>query len=181
MKVFTDTKNRKWDCSVTVATTKRVRAALDVNLIALLQDDGGKGYGALVADEVKFTEVLYWVVKPQADSLGVDDFGFCEGFDESVLLDSEAALYEGLVDFFRDPKKRELLRALRRKSKEVSRLVTEKAFPRVIQEVDSVNQQAEADKILAKMEKELQELKAKRDSQEEKSKNSFSNVPASVP
>lgn len=163
MKVFTDSKNRKWDCSITVGVTKRVRAALNVNLISLLQDNGGKGYGELVSDEVKLTEVLYWIVEPQAKALGIDDYGFCDGFDESVLIDAEAALYEGLVDFFKDPKKREILRALRQKSKEVSRLVTEKALPMAMQEVNSMNPEQIASDFL-----------------EAKSKLLSSNAPASV-
>ncbi len=76
------------------------------------------------------------------------------------------------MDFFKDPRKREILHAVRQKSKDVSRLVTEKAFPRMMQEVDSVNQQQEADKIMEQMEKDLAEAKLN---------HSSSNVPASVP
>jgi hypothetical protein len=171
MKVFTDSKNRKWDCSFTVATNKRVRAGLGINLISLLQDNGSKGYGELVSDEVKLTEVIYWVVKPQADAQGVDDYGFCEGFDESVLLEAEAALYEGLVDFFKDPKKREILRALRQKSNDVSRLVSEKGWPIMNREMDSINPEKIAVELIQKLESDLAA---------EKLKNSSSSVPASV-
>lgn len=160
MKVFTDNKNRKWDCSFNSGTNRRVLAGLSVNLVHMFQDHP-KHYAALIADDVKFTDVLYWVLKPQVERIGLSEDEFHEGFDEGIIMDAAASLYEGVVDFFKDPKKRELLRALWKKAEDVASLVQAGVLPKALQEVEAMSPEKAAAEILEQMEKRSQELKSK--------------------
>ena len=117
MSHFTDTANRRWNLSINVGTVKRVRELTDVDLLAIL--DRPQMLNDLAGDPVRFVDVLFVVIKPQADSLNVTDEQFGESLDGSSIESATDAFLEALVDFFPGARKATLQKVLRR-AKETS-------------------------------------------------------------
>lgn len=94
MRKFTDGKQHTWTVEVTVNALKRARDLVDVDLLS------DAGLQRLSEDLLTAVDVLYAVIKPQADQLGVSDEDFGERLAGQIepALD---ALYGGLEDFFR--------------------------------------------------------------------------------
>lgn len=69
---FTDTAGRTWPVAITVADLKRVRQLAGIELGKLTL----QGLAELVADPATFADVIYVLVKDQADRLGVSDEQF---------------------------------------------------------------------------------------------------------
>lgn len=109
MQTFTDTQGRTWTIAVTVDTIRRVRALTGTDLMAVL---GGELIERLSADPVLLADVLYAVVKPEADARGVDDADFGRALAGDSVAAATTALLEGLVAFFPSPRARLLRQAL---------------------------------------------------------------------
>jgi len=112
MSHFTDTANRRWNLSINVGTVKRVRELTDVDLLAIL--DRPQMLNELAGDPVRFVDVLFVIIKPQADSLDVTDEQFGETLDGSAIEAATDAFLEALVDFFPGARKATLQKVLRR-------------------------------------------------------------------
>jgi len=100
MKTFHDTTGREWTIELNVASVKRVRSLLGVDLLAL-----HAGQPPLItclgSDVCLLCDVLFALVKPQADAAQVSDEQFGQGLGGAALLDGQQALYAELADFFR--------------------------------------------------------------------------------
>lgn len=109
MRTFTDVTGRPWTVTVTVDTIRRVRSLTSIDLLDVIN---GTLIERLTNDPVLLCDVLYAVVKPEADahSLSDIDFGRCLAGD--VIEHATRALLEGLVDFFPNPRRRLLAKAL---------------------------------------------------------------------
>ena len=109
MQSFTDTTGHKWAVDVTVATVKRAKALLAVDLLSVAEQDSDL-YRRLALDPVFMCDVLYAACKPEADALGVTDEQFGERLRGEALDAATDALLRAIADFF--PKgRREMLRA----------------------------------------------------------------------
>lgn len=100
MPKFTDNKGQEWPVEVTVGTVKRVRKLLDVDLLEIL---GGKLIEKLRIDPVFLVDLLYVVVKPEADALKVTDEDFGYRMAGQAIEDGTSALLEAIVSFFPSP------------------------------------------------------------------------------
>ena len=120
MKVFKDTEGREWLLSINVAAVKRVRSLIDVDLMGIIE---GTLLEKLVSDPVMLCDVVYCLVKPDADEKGVSDEEFGKAMGGDVLEHATQALLEELADFF--PKKK---RALLRKALVKLKALEEKAL-----------------------------------------------------
>lgn len=100
MKIFTDALKREWEISVTVAGVRRVAALADVDLLSLAT---GELALELAADPLRVADLLWPVVKPQADAKGVSLESFCEGLAGEALERASACLLAEVVDFFPNP------------------------------------------------------------------------------
>jgi len=100
MKTFTDSAGKTWTLSLTIDSAKRVKGLLDVNLLDLT---GGEPplLTRLGADVILLCDVLYAMVKPQADAAGVTDEQFGAALGGEAILAAQTAFYEELMDFFR--------------------------------------------------------------------------------
>ncbi len=67
----------------------------------------------LAGDPIQFVDILYAVIKPQLDELGIDDVAFGESLDGESVERATEALLEGLVDFFPGARKAMLQRVWR--------------------------------------------------------------------
>jgi hypothetical protein len=122
MQSFVDAGGRRWVIQITIADVKRVRLATEVDLLRLL-DDGLKPLGDLLADLVLFADVLYVLLKPEADAAGISDEDFGHALYGDALDRAEQAFLEALTDFFPEARKRGLLKSIIakiRKAREIS-------------------------------------------------------------
>lgn len=114
MKVFNDTGGREWTVSVTVAAVRRVKDLAGVNLLDL--SAGGKPEDSLAyrlfADPVLLVDVLWSVIKPQADQHGVTDEQFGEAMAGDCIEEATEALLAELVNFTPNPRDRARLQAV---------------------------------------------------------------------
>ena len=108
---FTDDNGDDWLVAITVATVKRLRALLDVDLMTIL-DERGQLLGRFVDDPVLLADVLYVICKPQADEREVSDEQFGGLLAGDTLEKATGAFLEALVDFFPLATKRKALRRL---------------------------------------------------------------------
>ena len=108
MNAFKDSAGHEWQVTITVATVKRVRDLVGVDL---LEAAGGELLRTLALDPVVLVDVLYAVCKPQADAACIEPEAFGSGMAGDVIDDATVAFLAELVDFF--PKsRRQMLRAV---------------------------------------------------------------------
>lgn len=118
---FVDLENREWKLSITIGSVRQVKETLGVDLLGFPEI-----LEKLSGDIYTLVNVLFVLVKPQADKLNVtdEDFGYALGGD--VLEKAVDALMEELINFF-PQRRRELLQKLKTKSKEYQETVLAKA------------------------------------------------------
>jgi len=100
MRTFTDNRGRVWTLVINVAALKRVKAAVGVDLVALIED-GFKGLDLLTRrDVIQFVDTLYVLCRDQAEAAKVTDEDFGAAlFGDSLAAATDAFIGE-LVDFF---------------------------------------------------------------------------------
>ena len=97
MTTFNDTQGRTWTISINVDAIRRVRSLLNVNLLDAVD---GKLLEQLVVDPVLLCDILFALVKPEADARNVTDEDFGRALGGDALDHATTALLEGLADFF---------------------------------------------------------------------------------
>ena len=75
MKVFTDNASRTWSVIITVDSIRRVMKLLGINITEIDVGDPPL-LVRLGTDEMLLCDIIYCLVKPQADELGVSDEDF---------------------------------------------------------------------------------------------------------
>ncbi len=106
MQTFTDGKTT-WEIVVNVATIKRVRSLVNVDLTKIDEGDPPLG-GRLTVDPLLLCDVVFALVKPQADTAGVTDEQFAERMGGDSLRLAFEAFWKELTDFFLKLDRREL-------------------------------------------------------------------------
>jgi len=109
MKTFHDNKARKWAITLNIDALKRVRSLLDVDLMDAVN---GKLLERLIIDPVLLCDVIYCVVKPDADAKEITDEDFGRAMAGDAIERATNALLEELVDFFPERKRLVLTKAL---------------------------------------------------------------------
>jgi hypothetical protein len=99
MKTFTDSASRVWTISITIDSVKRVRDLLSINLLEPEKGDPPL-LTQIATDEILLCDIIYCLIKPQADSLGITDSQFGQSLGGDVILASQNAFYDELIDFF---------------------------------------------------------------------------------
>lgn len=97
MHTFNDTQGRTWSVTINVDAIRRVRGLLDINLLDAVE---GKLLERLVSDPVLLCDILFALVKPEAEARQVSDEDFGRALGGDVLDQATTALLEELVDFF---------------------------------------------------------------------------------
>ena len=115
MRTFKDTAGRLWTVQINVDAIKRVRGLLNVDLLEITD---GKLIERLVSDPVLLCDVLFAVVKPDADAQSVSDVDFGRSMGGDCIEHATTALLEDLTDFF-PSSKRQVLRLALTKLREV--------------------------------------------------------------
>jgi hypothetical protein len=110
MKTFADNAGRTWAITVNVSAVKRVRDLLQVNILEIA-DQKGKLLERLVEDPCLLCDILFCLVKPEAEAKGISDEDFGKALGGDVLDQAADALLTEIADFF--PKgRREVLRRI---------------------------------------------------------------------
>ena len=125
MKRFKDAKGREWDIQINVSQTKRAREILGVS-IAGLAGEGFKPLEDLLNNPEALVDLLFLLVKEQAEKAGVTDIDFGSAFDGDVLQEAGMAFTEELALFIR-PTMRETYRRTLEKGKALQKLMAAKA------------------------------------------------------
>jgi len=126
MATFRDGSGRDWAVTITVATVKRVKSLLGLDLLKIEDNLIGR----VADDPVLLCDLLYAVCKPQADECGVADSAFGELLAGDVLDAATDAFLEELVGFFPRHRRR-VLAAVLAKQKDLLGAVAAKAMARV--------------------------------------------------
>lgn len=144
MHCFRDNAGRTWTVAVNVATVKRVRGLVGVDLYTLV-DDGFKPLAALVSDPVQLADVLYCLCKDEADAKSITDEDFGRALAGDAILLAAEAFVEELIDFFPDARTRASFRKLNATGKEVKARLLDHAET-ILDEIDP---EEEASKLIA--------------------------------
>jgi hypothetical protein len=99
MKTFTDGAGRNWNLAMNIGSIKRVRDLLNVNLVEPEVGDPPL-LTKLGTDIILLIDVIYALIKPQADSLNVSDTDFAMALGGETIKAATEAFYGELVDFF---------------------------------------------------------------------------------
>ena len=121
MRVFKDNAGRSWSVCINVDAIKRVRKLLDVNLLEIAS---GQLIEQLANDPVLLCNVLYVVVKPEADAQKISDEDFGRAMAGDAIEHATTAFLEELVDFFPSGRRRVLAKAMGKLRTLQSRLLT---------------------------------------------------------
>lgn len=114
MRTFTDNAGRTWTIAVTVDAIKRVEGLIaDVNLANLMVGDPPL-LTRLETDIVLLCDVIFALVKPQADQLGVTDEEFGRALGGDAIRMAHDAFWEELRDFFRQLRRTDTARAIKK-------------------------------------------------------------------
>lgn len=110
MKCFKDNQNRNWTIVVNVATVKRVRSLLDINLLDVVKLDSNNKPNVdlleqLASDPVLLCDVIYCICKLEADAQNISDEDFGAAMGGDAIEYGTTALLEELVDFFPEAKR----------------------------------------------------------------------------
>ncbi len=143
MHTFTDNAGRVWTIAINVATIKRVQGSLQINLCKLV-DDHFKGLGGLLADLVRFIDVLYCLCREEAEARNVSDEDFGRAMFGDAIHQAMDAFVEELIDFFPDPKVRHSLRKIIGEA----RKVRSRMMDRAEQVLESFDADREANRLM---------------------------------
>lgn len=109
-RVFCTTDGTKFTLAVNMLTVKRVRELCGVNVLDILGT--GEQLGGYVTDDVKLLEVICAVVRPQLKELDWSDDDFFSRCNGDVLAKATDVLLDEVADFFREPRKGLVKKAL---------------------------------------------------------------------
>lgn len=135
MAKFTDAEGREWTVFIDIPTVKRLRQH-DLDVLGLF-DEGFSGFEKLLADPVRLVDTISLICQEQIKERDMDENGFARALYGDALSRAVDALVEGITSFFHDPKRRESLRTVFRKAKEVESMMYDQAA----KEVDAINVQ----------------------------------------
>ncbi len=109
MRTFKDTAGRMWTLQINVDAIKRVRGLLEVDLLEIAD---GKLIERLASDPVLLCDVVYAILKPDADDQHITDTDFGRAMGGDCLEQATNSLLEELADFFPSSKRQVLRMAL---------------------------------------------------------------------
>ena len=113
---FTDAQGRTWNVGINVVSLERVRDLTGTDLL----DDVGPALERMGRSVRLTVDVLYAVVKPQADAAGVSDVDFGEGLSGQAIASGYDHLLRGLVDFFQwNPTQHRVMKKAMEKSEQL--------------------------------------------------------------
>ena len=99
MAQFKDSKGTAWDLQITVEAIKRVKSALGIDLGNVHQGEPPQS-ARLDTDVVLLIDVIYILLRPQAEAKGISDVEFGESLGGDAAFAAREAFWRSLIDFF---------------------------------------------------------------------------------
>ena len=96
MKTFRDNAGRTWTIALNIGSFKRVLGMTKLDLLG----DPGEAVARMSRDGMALCDVVYAIIKPEADTQGVSDEQFGEAMGGEPMRLATDALMEELSDFF---------------------------------------------------------------------------------
>lgn len=124
MREFRDSEGDVWKLVINVATIKRVRDALGVNLADPLDGDPSP-LARLSLDIVFAVDVVFVLVRSQAEANDVSDERFAELLGPDRITDAYFALLEELTDFFQHLRRPDVVAGIERQKATVAAAIDE--------------------------------------------------------
>lgn len=153
MKKFKDSEGREWSFRITLGSIRRVKEARNINLLDIASEAFGAMFDKL-ADPIALGEMLFILCMDEAEKRSLSESQFYDLFVGDVIETARVALLEEIVDFFPGAPRRQALRTMIEKFRELEKVRTEMTAQRV-QMMDVKNLQAQLEKVEAtKMEKQ---------------------------
>jgi hypothetical protein len=115
VQTFRDMKGRLWEAHLTIGMVKRIKAMTGVDLYEA-KDNKFTFAEKVLGDPITAVDVLFVILKDQADKIGVTDEEFGRSLGGDSLGAALTALWEAIIDFFPDPTVRQALRDLKEAS-----------------------------------------------------------------
>jgi len=126
MRTFKDNQGREWTIAINVDVAKRVLDLTGISVVTLTPETLDK----MVSDAIKLVDVVYAIVKPQADSRSVARSDFDASIGGASLDNAIDAFIEELISFF--PKRqRDLLAKVWTKSSQAVDMVVQEIGARL--------------------------------------------------
>lgn len=104
MKTFRDNTGNEWSVEINVAALKRIRSLTGTDLLEVIS--GGDLLERLMRDPVLLCDIIYALVKPQADERRISDEAFGAAMAGDAIDAATAALLDELVAFCPSPRDR---------------------------------------------------------------------------
>lgn len=123
MQLFKDRHGKDWTVEITIGDVRRVRAATGVDLYRFLEKP--------VEDLVQTIEVIWHLVRKQAEAKGLAEEDFYDSLSGDSLQRAIDAFQLALVDFFQSASLRENLKTMFQKHKDLQERVMERAKKRL--------------------------------------------------
>jgi len=104
MTNFTDSKNRTWNIDWNFGTLRRVKSELGYdleNIMTMEAEDGTPLSAQLATDSQLFVDVVFCLVKTQAQDANVDQANFDESIDGKAFAEMNKAFWESARFFSR--------------------------------------------------------------------------------
>jgi len=122
MHAFDGMDGTKWSFSVNYGIVQQVLEETGFKLTDLFYDP--KAAGELLGDPFRWLRVMFATLKPQATAAGKTFDDFLAGIDDTVLAKATDALLEAVIDFFQEPRRTLVRRALQKYRTESERLTS---------------------------------------------------------
>ena len=104
MKTFKDNAGNEWTVEINVSALKRIRSLTGSDLLEVIS--GGDLLERLMRDPILLCDILYALVKPQADQKQISDETFGAAMAGDAIDSATAALLDELVAFCPSPRDR---------------------------------------------------------------------------
>lgn len=116
MKTFNDNAGHTWTITITVDAIKRVEGLIKGVNLANLTDGDPPLLTRLETDVVLLCDVIFALVKPQAEQLQVSDEEFGRGMGGDAIMAAHDAFWEELTSFFRQLRRTDTARAIEKQA-----------------------------------------------------------------
>jgi len=122
MPQFTDSQGDGWSLAITIGTAKRAKEHLAVDLLQPLEGSPPL-LTRLSTDLIFLCDLLFAICQPQAEQRQLTDVQFAERLAGEALQGAHEALMEGLVDFFRQLRRPDVVAAIDKQREVIRRAV----------------------------------------------------------
>lgn len=123
MKTFKDTTGHTWEISLTISAIKRVKSFLNIDLLSLEVGDPPL-ITRLGTDVCLLCDVIFVLIKSQADEAKVSDEQFGAALGGKAIMDAHTAFYDELTDFFKGLGRKDLVKAVMTQQKLIEMVIS---------------------------------------------------------